>query len=61
VEEFGPGDREEWCVTGGCDATWSNGIVLVAAGRGGGSEPDRRLAEWAADRGYAGTIEELTQ
>jgi hypothetical protein len=32
VEEFGPDDREEWCVTGNCLATWSNGVELALSG-----------------------------
>ena len=33
VEVFGPGDREEWCVTGGCFATWADGVDVALRAR----------------------------
>lgn len=72
VEEFGPDDREAWCITGGCDATWNAGVVLVRSARpaqegsnGATSvtwphqETVRGLVEWAADHGFIGTADEL--
>ena len=62
VEVFSADDREEWCVTGDCNATWRVGIVHIETG-----QPEARhsnappaVVEWAADHGYVGTIDELT-
>lgn len=73
VEEFGPDDREEWCVTGGCFETWKTGVTVMLHARHDGDEPDCRCAacrelsaltpcsatlEYAADHGVAGPVEE---
>jgi len=72
VEEFGPGDREEWCLTGGCFETWKTGVVVMlhanhhadnedcrCAGcrASAGLVPDSALLEWAADHGVTGRLE----
>jgi hypothetical protein len=74
AEEFGPGDREEWCVTGGCFETWKTGVVVVLHARHDGDDPDCRCAmcrdrdglvpdsatlAWAADHGMTGALDEL--
>lgn len=68
TEEFGNGDREEWCVTGNCNATWRDGVALVLAAQhdpvaercccaacrlGDGAEPPNAVVETAADRGLS--------
>lgn len=74
VEEFGPGDREEWCVTGGCFETWLTGVEVMLRARHDDGDVDCRCAtcreaksmtpessvlEWAADHGVAGPIDQL--
>jgi anti-sigma B factor antagonist len=51
VEEFGPGDREEWCATGNCNATWTDGVVLVMAGRHHADDPSCSCARCRDDSG----------
>jgi hypothetical protein len=72
AEVFGPGDREEWCVTGGCFATWRDGVDVVLRARHDGddtactcaacraranAEPGSDAIEWAADHGAIGAID----
>jgi hypothetical protein len=74
AEDFGPGDREEWCVTGGCTATWADGLVVVlralhdgnddacccaACREADGLEPHAGTVLSAADRGFIGDLSEL--
>lgn len=71
AEDFGPGDREEWCVTGGCFATWADGVAVALRARhdpddvgcvcascreASGVTPDVAVLLWAADRGYSGDL-----
>lgn len=74
VEVFGPGDQEEWCVTGGCFATWADGVAVVLRARHDGddasctcatcraranTEPGSDVIEWAADHGAIGALDEV--
>jgi hypothetical protein len=73
VDEFGPGDLEEWCVTGGCFETWKTGVVVMLHARhdrdladcccaecraASGATPDSTALEWAADHGMSGVLDE---
>ncbi len=74
VEVFGPGDKEEWCVTGGCFATWMDGIELVLRARHdprdagctcatcrdrAHAHPATAVVEWAADHGVIGALDDV--
>jgi hypothetical protein len=65
---------EEWCVTGGCTATWADGLVVVLRARHDGQdgacccgtcreadgvEPPAEMVLSAADRGFVGDLAEL--
>jgi hypothetical protein len=73
-EDFGPGDREEWCVTGGCFETWKTGVEVMLHARhdsangdclcancrdARGLTPESTVLEEAADVGLMGPLEEL--
>jgi hypothetical protein len=75
AEDFGPDDREEWCVTGGCFATWRDGVTRMASAQHDGADTclcatcreardgtsAQTIVEWAADHGHAGELSELSQ
>jgi hypothetical protein len=71
AEDFGPDDREEWCVTGGCTATWAAGLAIELRARhdgddgtcrcatcreAAGLEPHADIVLAAADRGFIGDL-----